>query len=199
LTKNNNALIAARLKAAFDNYLNVPLSAWKEFVERGEYCSVERDAVLKKQGEAEKFFYFIIEGSGGVMLWRDFNFVCVDLCFENDFFGDYMSFLTGQTTPLEIVVFERSELFRISRSKFQQLTSETSIGSQICRFAAEGLFVHKQHQQIDILTKTAKERYHELQMLHPNILQKIPQKYIASYLGITPQSLSRIRKRLTKS
>ena len=69
------------------------------------------------------------------------------------------------------------------------------IGSAL---AAEGLFVHKQNQQIKMLTQTAKKRYLELQVTQPNILQRVPQKYIASYLGITPQSLSRIRAETAK-
>src|SRR5690554_480251 len=64
-------------------------------------------------------------------------------------------------------------------------------------FASEALFVHKQKQQIDILTKTATERYIELQARQPKIIQRTPQKHIASYLGVTPQSLSRIRKEQT--
>ncbi len=49
-------------------------------------------------------------------------------------------------------------------------------------------------QQIEILTKTAKQRYSEMLEKQPHILQRTPNKHIASYLGITPESLSRIRK-----
>ena len=59
--------------------------------------------------------------------------------------------------------------------------------------SAESSFVEKQQQQIELLTKTAEERYRILQTKFPNIHQRIAQKHIASYLGITPQSLSRIR------
>jgi CRP-like cAMP-binding protein len=98
---------------------------------------------------------------------------------------------------LEVVTFEQTELFRISKTNFDKL-STTQLGDKICRFAAEGLFIHKQQQQIDILTKTAKERYMEIQQQYASMLQRTPQKFIASYLGITPQSLSRIRSELAK-
>ena len=58
---------------------------------------------------------------------------------------------------------------------------------------AENSFVEKQQQQIDLLTKTAEKRYTELLQKNPEIIQRIAQKHIASYLGITAQSLSRIR------
>jgi CRP-like cAMP-binding protein len=95
-----------------------------------------------------------------------------------------------------VLTFEKAELFRISKFNFDTLSSNRDLGDKICRFASEGLFIHKQQQQIDILTQTAKERYVALQR-HSNIIQRTPQKYIASYLGVTPQSLSRIRNEIS--
>lgn len=181
-----------KIKQAFDSYFKVPIEAWKSFVDLGEIISCRKEQTIKVNGLTEKYLYFMLSGSGGVLLWSKNNFVCIDICYANDFFGDYMSFLTEQPSPLEVILFEKSELFRISKSNFNNL-SNSDFGAKISRFASEGLFIHKQNQQIDILTKTAKERYVELQKKQPNIIYKTPQKYIASYLGITPQSLSRIR------
>lgn len=184
------------IKSAFDPYFNVPIEAWHSFVELGEIQTIEKEQIIKLNGATEKYLYFLLSGSGGVLLWNKNNFVCIDLCYKNDFFGDYMSFLTGQASPLEVMLFEKSELFRISKLNFDKLSNDTDFGDKICKSASEGLFIHKQQQQIDILTKTAKERYIELQQKQPNIIQQTPQKYIASYLGITPQSLSRIRNEI---
>ncbi|RIJ48169.1 Crp/Fnr family transcriptional regulator [Maribellus luteus] len=186
-----------KIKQAFDPYFNVPLEAWKFFTNLGEIISTTKDQVIKDTDTTEKYLSFILKGSGGILLWNNNNFVCIDLCYEAEFFGDYMSFLNQQPTPLEVVTFEPSELFRISKANFHKLSGNTEFGDKICRFASEALFVHKQKQQIDILTKTATERYIELQTRQPKILQRTPQKHIASYLGITPQSLSRIRKEQT--
>jgi hypothetical protein len=71
-------------------------------------------------------------------------------------------------------------------------------GEKIRRISAERLFIHKQNQQIEMLTQTAKSRYNVLQTSQPDKLHRIPQKYIASYLGITAQSLSRIRAEIFK-
>lgn len=185
--------IEEKIKQAFDPYFNVPIEAWKSFVDLGEVVKTAKGQTMKASGTTEKFLSFLLKGTGGVLLWNNNNFVCIDLCYEGEFFGDYMSFLNQKPTPLEVITFETSEVFRISKARFDTLTNNTDFGDKICRFAAEGLFVHKQQQQIDILTKTATERYHEMQVKHPNIINQTPQKHIASYLGITPQSLSRIR------
>ena len=196
-TYKKHMTTAAIIKNAFDPYFNVPIEAWNSFVEFGEIISVEKEQIIKKDGHTERYLYFILSGSGGILLWNKNNFVCIDICYENDFFGNYMSFITAQASPLEVMIFEKSELFRISKSNFDKLSNHTDFGNKICRFASEGLFIHKQQQQIDILTKTAKERYIELQEKQPNIIQRTPQKYISSYLAITPQSLSRIRKEIS--
>ena len=183
-----------RIKQAFDPYINVPLEAWKSFTDLGEIITIPKNNTIKKHDTREKYLSFILKGSGGILLWNNSNFVCIDLCYEGEFFGDYMSFLNQQPTHLEVVTFEPSEIFRISKPNFDKMSLDTKFGDKICRFAAEALFVHKQSQQIDILTKTASERYLELLTRQPQIIQRTPQKYIASYLGITPQSLSRIRR-----
>jgi len=185
-----------KIKNAFDPYFNAPIDAWNSFVQLGEVISIDKEQIIKHNGLTEKYLYFILSGSGGVLLWSKNNFVCIDLCYENDFFGDYMSFLLEQPSPLEVIIFEKSELFKISKINFDLLSTSEGFGDKICRFASEGLFIHKQQQQIDILTKTAKERYLELQQRQPAIIQRTPQKYIASYLGVTPQSLSRIRNEI---
>lgn len=183
------------IKQTFDPYFDAPLEAWKCFTDLGEVITTSKNQILKSNNTTEKYLSFILKGSGGILLWKDNNFVCIDLCYESDFFGDYMSFLIQQPSPLEVVTFEASEIFRISRANFEKLTNNTDFGDKICRFAAESLFIHKQDQQINLLIKSVSERYDNLLKKQPNIIKRTPQKHIASYLGITPQSLSRIRKR----
>lgn len=184
------------IKQAFDPYFAAPIEAWKLFADMGEIMQVQKEHVIKSAHTTEKYLSFILKGSGGILLWNNNNFICIDLCYEGEFFGDYLSFLNQQPTPLEVVTFEQTTLFRISRANFTELSYHTEFGNKICRFAAEALFIHKQQQQIDILTESAAERYARMMVENPQILQRTPQKYIASYLGITPQSLSRIRKNI---
>jgi CRP-like cAMP-binding protein len=155
----------------------------------------KKNDILKRYNERADVFYFILKGSGGILLFSNNNYICIDLCYEGDLLVDYMSFLTNQPTEIEVICFEKCRLFSISREKFFEL-SQTNYGRIICQTAAENLFIQKQMQQIEILTKTAKQRYSEMLEKQPHILQRTPNKHIASYLGITPESLSRIRKKL---
>ena len=190
--------VAEQIKKAFDPYYNAPLSAWNDYTSLGKVIHTEKAEIIKKNNTVEKYSHFILKGCGGIFLWNKNNAVCIDIFFEGEFFSDYMGFLHQKETALELITFEPCELFRISRNNFEHLGYETVSGNKICRYAAENRFSDKQQQQIDILTKTAAERYSELRIKQPDILQRVPQKYIASYLGITPQSLSRIRSTLVK-
>ena len=154
---------------------------------------------LKRPGAREEFGYFILQGSGGVFLWRGKTDVCLDLVYEDAFFADYMSLITNQASPLETRALEASEMLRISRASIAELKA-SPMGAVIFLISAEASFVEKQQQQIDLLVSTAEQRYHELVVRQPALVQRTAQKHIASFLGITTQSLSRIRrKRATRS
>lgn len=188
--------LAETFKIAFDPYFNAPIQIWETFAQHGQIIEAAKNEVIKKYSEREKYFYFILQGSGGIMLFQNNNYLCIDLCYENDFFGDYFSFITNQTTNLKVICFEPSILFRIDKQNFEQL-AKTEYGRMICQIASESMYIHKQTQQIELLSKTAEQRYLEMLEKQPNIIQRTPNKYIASYLGITPESFSRIRKKIS--
>lgn len=182
------------LKSVFDKYYEFPISFWKSFT---ELCSIkifEKEQTIKKHNEIEDNLYFILEGSCGILLWNENNFICTDIVLENDFICDYLSFLTIKPSPLEVITFEKSKLLQISHSKLISFTNQNEFGDKFWRYANQALYEYKCLQYIQALTSSASEIYNRIQDYQPDILNRIPQKYIASYLSITPQSLSRIRR-----
>ncbi len=183
------------LKSAFDVYFETPVQAWDQFVELSQFVSFKKDEIIKQQNTREHYFNFILKGSAGVFLWKETNFVCLDFAFDHHFCSDYMSFFTNKPTPLQVIALEDCEMLRISASDFHTLT-QSPIGNTIRVIAAESAYASKQQQQIELLTKKAVERYEILLQKFPNIYNRVAQNHIASYLGITPQSLSRIRRQV---
>lgn len=189
-------MIAQRLQASFNKYFNAPLEVWESFASFCELVTFKKNEIIKSTGLTEKYGYFILQGSGGVFVWKGSNYVCLDLMYEDSFFADYMSLINKQPSPLETIALEKSKMLRISRDNVDKL-KETPMGMLLFLISAEGSYVEKQQQQIDLLLKTAEERYIELLEKQPNLIQRTSQKHIASYLGITTQSLSRIRKKVS--
>ena len=187
--------LAERLKRSFDRFFDAPAAAWEEFAGLCTEVRFAQDEVIKRELTAERYFSFILSGSAGIFLWKGNQDVCLDFAFENMFCCDYMSLLTGAVTPLALVALEESVLVRITREDVLRL-QRTPMGSVLFRISAESSFVEKQQQQIALLTVPAAERYRGLLKKFPGIQDRIAQKHIASYLGITPQSLSRIRRTL---
>lgn len=207
---NNSKQYVDLLKASFDVFFEAPREAWEAFADKCEVVTFKKDEVVKPQNSTEKYFYFLVKGCVGVFLWKENNFVCLDFALDGHFCSDYMSLLTKQPTPLQVVALENTQMLRMSASSYDYLTRETvpittqnnevfqvqPNGMALRLVAAEMSFVGKQQQQIELLTKSAKERYEILLNQFPDIQNRIAQNHIASYLGITPQSLSRIRKQL---
>jgi signal-transduction protein with cAMP-binding, CBS, and nucleotidyltransferase domain len=189
-------MIVLALKEAFDKYFPLPLEFWGEFVQAGEIVQYNKDEVLKEVNKVENYLHFILEGCGGILLWNKNNFICTDLIFEADFFCDYYSFLTRQSTPYEVLTFEKTNTFRIAYNDLNSITNKSPWGDKFWRYANQALYVDKHMQYIQAFSKTAGEIYGLILEHQPEILQRVPQKYIASFLGITPQSLSRIRNNL---
>ncbi len=184
-----------RLKASFDKYFDAPMDVWEQFAALCDLTYCEKNEILKPSGSVENNGYFILKGSCGVFVWKENNYVCLDLMYEDAFFADYMSLITGEPSPLETIALEDCEMLRISRENIHQL-KQTPYGKMLFLISAESTFVEKQQQQIDLLLKTAEQRYLDILEKQPNLIQRTPQKHIASYLGITTQSLSRIRKKI---
>ena len=88
------------------------------------------------------------------------------------------------------------EIWSIEYKNLQKLYQKSVIGVHIGRVISEELFIKKQTEQINLLTLSPTERYKKLLIEKPKIIQRTPLKIIASYLGVLPESLSRIRNRI---
>lgn len=190
-----NKLQGIYIKKLFDPYFKAPLEMWDEFSSQMIFRKFKKNEIIKDVDQTENYIDIIIQGSIGVFLWADNNTKCLDLFYEDYFSCDYMSYLENKPTELFTMSLEPTEVFSISRKNIEELYYDNVIGLKIVRAATETLFKHKQKQQIDLLTKTAEERYHQMMQDSPELLHRTASKHIASYLGVTPESLSRIRSK----
>ncbi|MGL5890336.1 MAG: hypothetical protein ACRC3B_10645, partial [Bacteroidia bacterium] len=88
--------LAQRIKQSFDKYFDAPIEAWDAFATHCLLMSVKKIEVLKAAGKTEKAGYFILKGCGGVFIHKEHQSVCLDLFYEDTFFCDHMSLITGQ-------------------------------------------------------------------------------------------------------
>jgi CRP-like cAMP-binding protein len=208
--------ITEKLKAFFDPYMEVPIEAWIPFAKLLTSKSFKKNEVLKASYQSEKNLHLIIKGSAGLFVFKDGHDICIDLCYEGEFTGDYYSLLqqgiNSQTpakneemsavlhleSPIYVMALEPLETLSIGKNDLFNLYNQSEFGNRMARMVSELLYLQKQYQQIELLTQTAEQRYLNLLEKHPLIIQRTAAKHIASYLGITPESFSRMQKKLIK-
>ena len=116
--------------------------------------------------------------------------------FKNQFISAYDSFLTRRASLYELETLSDTRMYSISHADLQLVYKPTQFGNLIGRLTAERLFLLKSKREQSLLNLTAQEHYISLFKQRPELLSIIPLKYISSYIGVTPQALSRIRKRI---
>jgi len=116
---------------------------------------------------------------------------------ENEFVCDNMSFLTQIPSYINIQALEDSTIWMIGYDDMQRFYKEVTTGERFGRLAIEQVFVSAASQNVSLYTDPPEVRYNKFLSNYPDVAQRIPQYYIASYVGIKPQSLSRIRKRIS--
>ena len=115
---------------------------------------------------------------------------------EGDFVCDYMSFLPRSPSNVNIQALEDTVVYRISADGIQQFYREVANGEKFGRISIEHVFVNVIGQVVSLYTDSPDKRYLKFLSEYPELVQRIPQYYIAAYVGVKAPSLSRIRKRL---
>ena|SRR6218665_715903 len=184
------------VKRIFETYFTADMNIWKGFSEKIKVREFEKSEIIKDYNAVERYLNIVIKGSAGLFVWDGKRDICINLLYEKSFISDYMSFLNQQPTVIKTEALEELTLWSISYSDLNELYQRSETGLRIGKAISEMLYVRKQQEQINLLTLSPQERYLKLIEGRPEIFQRTPLKIIASYLGLTAESLSRIRKRV---
>jgi CRP-like cAMP-binding protein len=170
---------------------------WQIFSSKLSQQEFPKQHLLLKTGQTENYLSFIEKGIIRFYIQNEKYDLTFSFAFENSFVSGYDSFLTGAPSTYQIETLTKTTLYRLSRKDLQIIYNSTEVGNLIGRQASEDLFLRKSKRELSLLNETAEQRYLNLFIEQPKLIEEIPLKYIASYIGITPQALSRIRKRIS--
>ncbi|WET04214.1 cyclic nucleotide-binding domain-containing protein [Flavobacterium sp. YJ01] len=184
------------VKRIFETYFSADMNIWKGFSEKIKVREFQKSEIIKDYNGVEKYLNIVIKGSAGLFVWDGKRDICINLLYENSFISDYMSFLNQQPSVIKTEALEDITLWSIFHQDLTELYQRSETGLRIGKAISEMLYVRKQQEQINLLTLSPQERYIKLIESRPEIFQRTPLKIIASYLGLTAESLSRIRKRV---
>ncbi len=172
---------------------------WQLFQQHLQYKTLKKKAFFIEAGQISNEVGLIISGSVRIYHVKDGEEITSYFCLDHEFVSSYKSFVTQQPSITYIQALEPTQLVVFTHTALQQMLKNEKLAYKMERFGrliAEYLICCYEDRVADFIIKTPEERYLKLLQSGTNYLQRIPQHYIAQYLGVTPVSLSRIRKRI---
>lgn len=151
-----------------------------------------------REGEICHRMGFITEGFTRLYFLVDGEDVTKDFCFGNSFTGSVASFQTGKPAKFNVVAMEDTTLVTFDFNSIQNLFNQYHCWSNFMRIVLGHFAIRKENREISFLLNSAEERYMELVANNPGILQRVSLKYIASYLGLSAETVSRIRNKTAR-
>lgn len=152
-----------------------------------------------REGNLSNNIFFIEEGLLHSYIIDDSGEIhTMQFSFEDYWINDLYSFLSGNPAIFNIEALEKTRVLAISKTNFDKACDEIPSFERFFRILIQNAYVGSQHRLAKVFSKDAEQRYLDLIQKQPNLSQRVPQYLVASYLGIKPQSLSRIRQNLQK-
>lgn len=186
-----------KIREYFEQITPLSEEEWQLFASKLTRREFPKKTLLLKLGQKENYLSFIETGVVRFFIPKEENDLTFGFSFANGFVSAYDFFLTQTSSTYQLETLTDTILWRISYQDLQTIYQETVVGNIIGRFASEDLFLKKSKRELSLLNDTAEQRYLKLFIEQPHLIQQIPLKYLSSYIGITPQALSRIRRRIS--
>jgi len=156
--------------------------------------SLKRNEYLKVSGSIESNLYYITSGSLKIFILDEFEEHIIRFGYENDFITALDSFISQQPSDLYIQALKKTELKSISKIKYIKFINQSIDNRLLWDQILEQLILQQMEREKDILTTSPFDRYQRVLQRTPQLFQKIPNKHIASYLKMSPETLSRLKK-----
>lgn len=185
-----------QIRKNFEKTAKLSENDWQFFSSKLIRHEYPKNHILLRAGQVENYLSFIETGIIRFYVPKEENDLTFAFAFDGNFVSGYDSFLTRKKSTYHMDTLTKTTLWRLTYDDLQEIYKETEIGNTIGRHASEELFLKKSKREISLLSDTAEQRYLNLFIEQPHLIRHIPLKYIASYIGVTPQALSRIRKRI---
>lgn len=149
-----------------------------------------------KDGEVCDFIAFLTHGCIRHFHIKDGDEITCDISFQNTFVTEFTSFNTGSKGQIALQALEDSKLLLISKKHLFELYQSNPKFEQLGRKIAENVAIRNSDIAMSLASDKPEKRYISLLQEKPEIFQRVQQKYIANILGIKPESLSRLQKRI---
>ncbi len=190
-----------KLISNIKQHANISDEGIQKFVEALKIRHIKKKKNLLSEGDSGNYMFYINEG-----LFRNYIFDeqgnehTTDLIAQNNWFGDAEAFLSGQAAGINIEAIEDSQVFALSYEDLNRFYDEIPMFERAVRKIIERYFIKalQRARKVNRAGYSAQERYQEFLRSQPKLGNRVPAIYLSSYLGITPETLSRLRSQVVK-
>lgn len=177
----------------FDRHYPLSIKAKEAIRKISRDTQIRRNEILQPIGHTCKTIYFLKSGLARIFYFKDDRDITESFAFENMILARIESLFTGRPSRKGIQMIEDSSLIAVSSTELFALYDEFHDIERLMRIITERSYIETVNRIESIQFHTAEERYRELLKNSPDLIKRVPLKYISSFLGITQVSLSRIR------
>lgn len=190
---------STQLRNAISRFVKLSDEDWLMLEPHLELRHIDKQTNFAEEGKKATEIGYVLEGNMRQYYTRDGEEKTTYFYFEGHFVSAYISCITGKASELTIEAMTDCKMLVFKYKELQRLYELSHTWERFGRLIAEYLAIGLEERMTGLLMLSPEERY--IQLLEGNkqkIVERIPQHYVSSYLGITPVSLSRIRARLMK-
>ena len=172
---------------------------WDDFSSRWTELTCIKNDFIIRAGHVERHFYYIDEGVLRAYVLNNGMDVSIGFSYHGDFSGAYASFLRQEPSDWNIQALANVTGLKISYNDLMAMFDKYKSVERWGRIFNANNLLGIYRRQVEVRNYSAEERFERLFNQSPHIFQLVPQKHLASYLGLTPETLSRLRRKFAEN
>jgi CRP-like cAMP-binding protein len=184
-----------QIRQVIKQMINVSEDELNDFLNGAITKTFKRQETISRPDDIPNEIFFINKGLIRVLITdNEGTEHTIHFALENQFIADYSNFIQGQPSIYSLQTLEETEVVILPRTSIEWGYKNLTDGQKMGRLIAEYYFIYQDDRIKNLYVRTPKQRYDSITDVFPNIHNRVPQHMIASYLGITPIHLSRLKK-----
>src|SRR5687767_4203086 len=185
--------MVAILQKYIDQFIDLPAEELEALINAIEVRSCDKKVRLTDLGESEKYLYFVIKGLARKFFYKGKEEVITQIAKEGELISSSVSYFSGQPSGYIVETIEPTTFYSLHKDKAEQQYNRYPKLERLSRLIITELFLQKELWELECIRYSTKERFLRFMNENPELFQRVPQKYLASYLNIKPETFSRLK------